>query len=106
MCSTRLSGCRESGGVTIRCGGNEAQTGVGLARAGADGPLQLVAADGSREDFVYEVRDQNQCAGCHASNNTTREILPVGRKARHLNKYYVYSDARENPLAQDRKRLV
>src|SRR3546814_3312336 len=88
MIETRLLVRREAGWVAIPYVWNEAQTEAALERTGADVPLQLVAADGGREDFVYEVPDQNQCAGCHASNNTTREILPLGPKARHLNKDY------------------
>jgi len=44
------------------------------------------------------VPDQNQCAGCHASNNTTRAIAPIGPKARHLNRDYDYADGRANQL--------
>lgn len=99
MIETRLLVRREAGWVAIPYVWNEAQTEATLERTGADVPLQLVAADGSREDFVYEVPDQNQCAGCHASNNTTREILPLGPKARHLDKDYDYAGGRENQLA-------
>src|SRR3546814_17722067 len=90
---------REAGWVSIPYVWNEAQTEAALGRTGADVPLQLVAADGGREDFVYEVPDQNQCAGCHASNNTTREILPLGPQARHHNQDSAYADGRENPPA-------
>jgi uncharacterized repeat protein (TIGR03806 family) len=99
MVETRLMVHREHGWVAIPYVWNQALTEATLERTGADVPLQLVAADGSREDFVYEVPDQNQCAGCHASNNTTREIVPLGPKARHLNKDYDYAGGRENQLA-------
>ena len=99
MIETRLLVRREAGWVAIPYVWNEAQTEATLERTGADVPLQLVAADGNREDFVYEVPDQNQCAGCHASNNTTREILPLGPKARHLDNDYDYAGGRENQLA-------
>ena len=99
MIETRLLVRRASGWVAIPYVWNDAQTEAVLERTGADVPLQLVAADGSREDFVYEVPDQNQCAGCHASNNTTRDIKPLGPKARHLDKTYDYASGRENQLA-------
>src|SRR3546814_3158337 len=96
---------REAGWVSIPYVWNEAQPEAALERTGADVPLQRVAAGGGREDFVYEVPDQNQCAGCHASNNTTREILPLGPKARHLNKDYDYADGREPASAPAAHRL-
>jgi len=99
MIETRLLVRREQGWVAIPYVWNDGQTEATLDRTGAEVPLQLVAADGSREDFVYEVPDQNQCAGCHASNNTTRDIKPLGPKARHLDKDYDYAGGRENQLA-------
>jgi uncharacterized repeat protein (TIGR03806 family) len=43
--------------------------------------------DGSaKTSFAYMVPDENQCAGCHSTNNTTRELHPIGPKARHLNR--------------------
>jgi uncharacterized repeat protein (TIGR03806 family) len=99
MVETRLMVRREQGWVAIPYVWNEAQTEATLERTGADVPLRLVAADGSREDFVYEVPDQNQCAGCHASNNTTRRIVPLGPKARHLDRDYAYAAGSENQLA-------
>jgi len=103
MIETRLLVRREAGWVAIPYVWNDTQTEATLERTGADVPLQLVAADGSREDFVYEVPDQNQCAGCHASNNTTRDIKPLGPKARHLDKDYAYLDGSENQLAHLQK---
>jgi uncharacterized repeat protein (TIGR03806 family) len=51
------------------------------------------------------VPDQNQCAGCHGSDLRSREIHPIGPKARHLNRDLVYLDAEggqvtANQLAQ------
>jgi len=99
MVETRLLVHRKQGWVALAYVWNEAQTEATLERTGASVPLQLVAADGSREAFTYQVPDQNQCAGCHASNNTTRVIKPLGPKARHLNKDYAYAGGSENQLA-------
>ena len=99
MIETRLLVHRKQGWVALAYVWNDAQTEATLERTGASVPLQLVAADGSREAFTYQVPDQNQCAGCHASNNTTREIKPLGPKARHLNKDYPYASGSENQLA-------
>ena len=99
MIETRLLVHRKQGWIALAYVWNDAQTEATLERTGASVPLQLVAADGSREAFTYQVPDQNQCAGCHASNNTTREIKPLGPKARHLNKDYPYASGSENQLA-------
>src|SRR3546814_20338688 len=88
MIETRLLVRREAGWVAIPYVWNDAQTEAALERTGADVPLQLVAADGGREAFVYEVTDQNQFDGCQPSNNPTRENLPLGPKQRHHNKKY------------------
>ena len=99
MIETRLLVHREQGWIALAYVWNTEQTEATLERTGASVPLQLVAADGSREDFTYQVPDQNQCAGCHASNNTTRRIVPLGPKARHLNRDYAYAGGSENQLA-------
>ncbi|WP_242110395.1 SO2930 family diheme c-type cytochrome [Luteimonas aquatica] len=99
MVETRLLVRRASGWVALAYVWNREQTEAELMRTGDSVALQLVAEDGSREDFTYQVPDQNQCAGCHASNNTTRLIQPLGPKARHLNRDYAYDGGAENQLA-------
>lgn len=98
MVETRLLVRRKDGWVALAYVWNQEQTEAELMRTGDSVPLQLVASDGSREDFTYQVPDQNQCAGCHASNNTTRLIQPLGPKARHLNRDYAYAAGNENQL--------
>jgi uncharacterized repeat protein (TIGR03806 family) len=99
MLETRLLVRRAHGWDALAYVWNADQTQAELARTGASIPLQLIADDGSREAITYQVPDQNQCAGCHASNNTTRAILPLGPKARHLNRDYAYAGGRGNQLA-------
>lgn len=86
LIETRLLVRREAGWVAIPYVWNDEQTEARLARIGAVKPMTLVRPDGRSEDFAYLVPNQTQCAGCHATNNTTREIEPIGPKARHLNK--------------------
>lgn len=46
--------------------------------------LQLV---GSHNGTIpYVIPSRNECAGCHASDHSSKAILPIGIKARHLNK--------------------
>jgi len=65
---------------------NEAQTEANLKRTGDLINLTLVSGN-TETPFPYQVPNTNQCAGCHATNNTTRAIQPIGPKARHLDFY-------------------
>lgn len=38
------------------------------------------------EPLNYLVPSRNQCSSCHATNHTSGDILPIGPKARHLNR--------------------
>jgi len=71
-----------------------------LMRGGAVERLTLADADASPRDFAYIVPDANQCAGCHAVNNTTRRIEPIGPKPRNLNKAYAFDDGARNQIAR------
>jgi len=86
LIETRILARRTGGWVALPYVWNEEQTNAVLQRTGAIKPMTLTREDGRREEFSYLVPNQNQCAGCHATNNTTREIHPIGPKARHLNK--------------------
>ena len=87
LIETRLLVRRENGWVALPYVWNEEQTEATLARAGDVVPLTMHKPDGSaKTSFAYMVPDENQCAGCHSTNNTTRELHPIGPKARHLNR--------------------
>lgn len=86
LIETRLLVHRAEGWVALPYVWNEAQTEATLKRTGEIVPLTLARADGRRENFAYLVPNQNQCAGCHATDITTRALHPIGVKARHLNK--------------------
>ena len=49
------------------------------------GDLQQFAL-GAGETLNYLVPSKNQCASCHATNHTDGKLLPIGPKARHLNR--------------------
>lgn len=53
-----------------------------LSLTGTIRPMTL--ADGNRLNYL--VPSKNQCASCHATNHTTGELLPIGIKARHLDR--------------------
>jgi uncharacterized repeat protein (TIGR03806 family) len=99
LIETRILVRREAGWTALPYVWNSEQTEAHLARAGDIERLTLVAPDGAREDFAYAVPTSNQCAGCHAINNTTREIQPIGPAPRHINRDFDYVDGAQNQLA-------
>jgi uncharacterized repeat protein (TIGR03806 family) len=99
LIETRLLVRRAEGWVALPYVWNARQTDAELARTGDELPLELVAADGEREAFIYVVPNENQCAGCHVTNLKTRSIAPIGPKARHVNRDYTYPSGAENQLA-------
>lgn len=59
-----------------------------VAYAGAQIPMKT--KDG--EEFLYQVPSRNQCALCHQSYEEKKQsIVPIGIKAKHLNKEITYS---------------
>jgi uncharacterized repeat protein (TIGR03806 family) len=99
LIETRILVRRAAGWEALPYVWNSAQTEAVLARTGDAKPLELVSDDGSREKFTYVVPNENQCAGCHVVDLKTKEIAPIGTKARHLNRAYEYPAESENQLA-------
>lgn len=99
LIETRLLVRREQGWVALPYVWNQAQTDAVLTRTGKQVALELVDEQaGTHESLAYQVPDQNQCAGCHATNNKSRHLAPIGPKARHLNREFDYAGGRENQL--------
>ncbi len=98
LIETRLLVHRKEGWAALPYVWNREQTAATLKRAGETVELELVDAAGAREAFSYQVPDQNQCGGCHITDNRSRKLLPIGPKARHLNRDFEYADGRENQL--------
>lgn len=87
---TRLLVRRKTGWEAFPYVWNDEQTEATLKPTGAIKPMTLVR--GEREErFSYVVPDRNQCAACHVTDAETKEIKPIGLKARHLNKPSAYS---------------
>lgn len=86
LIETRVLARRNEGWIALPYVWNEAQTDAVLKRTGDIVMMTLHRPYGRMEEFPYVVPNANQCAGCHATNNTTRAILPIGIAARHLNK--------------------
>ncbi|MEM7360940.1 MAG: SO2930 family diheme c-type cytochrome [Pseudomonadota bacterium] len=98
LIETRLLVHREEGWVALPYVWNEDETEAVLKRVGDIKQLELVSGD-DKTSFAYVVPNQNQCAGCHATNATTRKVVPIGPKSRHLNKDYTYAHGNQNQLA-------
>jgi len=96
LMETRLLVRRDQGWEPVSYVWNEAQTDAVLTRIGDAQVLTL--KDPQDVDFTYIVPDINQCSGCHAPNNTSREVQPLGVRVRHLNKNYTHEGAVETQL--------
>ena len=46
----------------------------------------LISLSTNSEPLNYLVPSKNQCASCHATDHTKGDVLPIGLKARHLNR--------------------
>jgi uncharacterized repeat protein (TIGR03806 family) len=100
LIETRILVRRENGWDALPYVWNTEQSDAELARTGDETALELVAADGAREPFTYVVPNENQCAGCHVTDVRSKQITPIGPKARHLNRDFAYADGSENQLAR------
>ena len=98
LVGTRILVHREGGWVALPYVWNADQTDAELRRAGEIIRLTATDADSREQDFAYAVPNANQCAGCHAVNNTTRQIQPIGPAPRHINRDYAYASGAQNQL--------
>ena len=87
LIETRILAHRADGWVALPYVWNDDQSEATLKRTGDIKKLTFVSNEGAQE-FPYVVPNVNQCAGCHATNATTKKLIPIGPKARHLNKPY------------------
>src|SRR5579862_679278 len=58
-------------------------------------PVRWTDTSGRLHDFTYTIPNVNECHECHDNNKV---FLPIGPKARNLNKSYAYSTGTENQL--------
>lgn len=100
LVETRLLVRRAEGWVALPYVWNEAQTEATLERTGDLKPVELVDDAGRRQRFTYVVPDENQCAACHVTDLKQKAFLPLGPKARHLNRPLHYPEGSENQLVR------
>jgi uncharacterized repeat protein (TIGR03806 family) len=75
---------------------NKEQTEATLDVAGDTVNVSWIHIDGKARSNNYIIPNANQCKGCHKAGDT---MVPIGPKARHLNRDFVYRDGTENQLA-------
>lgn len=66
-----------------------------LALGGGTVPIEFIDFEGEVISTTYRVPNANQCESCHQNGNL---LLPIGPKARLLNKESLYSGALSNQL--------
>jgi len=64
---------------------NSSQDEASLEIAGDQRDIVLVQGD-TNERITYVVPDANQCAGCHVTDHTAKELRPIGPKGWQLNR--------------------
>lgn len=104
---TRLLIHQPKGWTALSYVWNDEQTEATAAYGGQVSKISLVDKQGERREFNYAVPAKNQCGTCHhlyreveKNGRTVRKqvILPIGPKARHINKEYDYAEGPANQI--------
>lgn len=75
---------------------NKEQTEATLEVAGDTVDVAWIDDQGHERTNNYIIPNSNQCKGCHKLGD---DVVPIGPKARHLNRDFAYADGVENQLA-------
>ena len=97
LIETRLLVHARSGWVGLPYVWNKSQTEAQLQLAPDPVAISYSDARDQRHEFTYFIPNANECKQCH---ETARVMLPIGPKARNLNKDYAYADGAANQLAR------
>jgi uncharacterized repeat protein (TIGR03806 family) len=95
LLETRILKHEPDGWVGLPYVWNDAQTEATLDVAGDTVNVSWVHSDGEPRTNSYIIPNSNQCKGCHKAGET---MLPIGPKARHLNRDFDYASGKENQL--------
>lgn len=97
LIETRLLVHGKNGWIGLPYIWNESQTEARLDLV--PDPVQVSYTDsaGQQHAFTYYIPNANECKQCHENE---RVMLPIGPKARNLNKDYIYADGVANQLAR------
>jgi uncharacterized repeat protein (TIGR03806 family) len=97
LIETRLLVHTPSAWVALPYIWNDSQSEAYLQLAPDPVPIKFTDASGKVHDFTYQIPNVNECKQCHDRNNA---LLPIGPKARNLNKDFSYRDGTANQLAK------
>jgi len=93
---TRLLVHARSGWVGLPYVWNEGQTEATLDVATDPVTVHWMHPSGAHYTIDYVIPNTNQCKGCH---DKSKVMIPIGPKARNLNKDFTYREGRMNQLA-------
>lgn len=97
LIETRLLVRAKTGWVGLPYIWNAAQTEAVLDLAPDPVHVRYTELSGKKRDFTYFIPNANECKQCH---DNSRVLLPIGPKARNLNKDLTYADGTENQLSR------
>lgn len=92
---TRLLVHRADGWEGLPYVWNEEMTEAYLKVAGTDVDVEWIHYDGTTWKNNYIIPNKNECKSCHKNAEV---LLPIGPKARNLNRTYLYDDGPANQL--------
>lgn len=92
---TRLLIKREKGWTALPYIWDKGQTEATLEVAGGREDISWIHDDGAERSVNYVIPNMNQCKGCHESS---KQLVPIGPKAKHLNRQFSYADGPMNQL--------
>ena len=76
---------------------NTSQDDATLEIAGDQRDIVLVKGNESQQ-ITYIIPDANQCAGCHVTDHTAKELRPIGPRAWQLNRPFSWWDNADSQL--------
>jgi uncharacterized repeat protein (TIGR03806 family) len=95
LIETRLLVHSKTGWVALPYIWDEKQNDATLQLVPDPVPVKWTEASGRVHDFTYVMPNANECRECH---DNQKVLLPIGPKARNLNREYAYADGPENQL--------
>jgi uncharacterized repeat protein (TIGR03806 family) len=95
LIETRLLVHSKTGWVALPYIWDEKQNDATLQLVPDPVPVKWIEASGRVHDFTYVIPNANECRECH---DNQKVLLPIGPKARNLNREYAYADGPENQL--------
>ena len=95
LMETRLLLRKQNGWKAVSYAWNEDQDEAIIKKAGKTILADWIDFKGKSRSVRYRVPNKNQCKECHANNDA---VMPIGPKARNLNKIYNYQDESINQL--------